>query len=161
VLFAASGAVAMLLWKPIFDPLPVIVWNASRSVSVGFYIIERRTPLEGEIAILKPPAWAANVADQRGYLPKNAWLLKPVVATGGVVCRLGRHVFVDGKLVAAALNHDKFGRALPTWKGCHRLQSDQLFVLSKHRDSFDSRYFGPVSTSLIIGTAKPLIIVGN
>jgi conjugative transfer signal peptidase TraF len=157
----ASIALAMMAWKPLFDTVPVFIWNASNSVPKGMYWIENRVPEIKEIAVLKPSAWASAIADQRGYLPKNAWLLKPVVASEGTVCRFGTHVFLDGFVIAKALNRDKSGRALPVWKGCKPLGESEVFVLSKHPDSFDSRYFGPVSTSLIIGTAKPFIALGK
>jgi type IV secretory pathway protease TraF len=41
--------------------------------------------------------------------------------------------------------------------GCHTLKSDEVFVLARPQDSFDSRYFGPVNRSRIVGTAIPLI----
>jgi conjugative transfer signal peptidase TraF len=157
----ASFALAAVCWKPLAQPAPLIVWNASDSISKGFYWVEKRAPEINEFAVLKPPPWAAIIADQRGYLPKNAWLLKPVVASERIVCRFGNTVFVDGFVVAKALKRDKSGRALPVWKGCKLLRENEVLVLSKHRDSFDSRYFGPVSARLIIGTAKPLIILGK
>jgi conjugative transfer signal peptidase TraF len=157
----ASCGLAMLSWKPLVDPVPWIMWNTSDSVSKGLYWVEHRAPRIDEIAVLKPPVWASAIADQRGYLPKNAWLMKPVVATTGPVCRFGNSVFFDGFFVAKALKHDKFGRALPVWKGCELLRANEVFLLSQHRDSFDSRYFGAVSTDLIVGTAQPLIVLGK
>jgi type IV secretory pathway protease TraF len=95
------------------------------------------------------------LANQRGYLPKSAMLLKPVVANeGDLVCRFGRFVFVNGRLRAVALHHDKMNRSLPSWGGCLSLGSAQIFVLSKHRDSFDSRYFGPVDERNVVGVGE-------
>ena len=155
---AAVLLMAILLVTVIaLKPLPRLIWNASESVPIGLYWIEYRQPNLGEIAVLKPPEWVQLITDERNYLPNFAWLLKPVVATGGaIICRFGHLIFVDGKLVARADLHDKLGRILPTWKGCKALRSDQVFLLSKHIDSFDGRYFGPVDTALIIGTAKRL-----
>ena len=157
-LMAFALLIAILLVTVIaLNPLPRLIWNASKSVPIGFYWIEKRSPHVGEIAVLKPPEWVQLIADERNYLPRFAWLLKPVVATNrAIVCRFAHLIFVNGKLVARAHLHDKLGRILPTWKGCKALRSSQVFLLSKHRDSFDSRYFGPVNTALIIGTAKGL-----
>ena len=153
VLFIAILLVTVIALKP----MPRLMWNASESVPIGLYWIEYRQPNLGEIAVLKPPEWVQLIADERHYLPIFAWLLKPVVATNGaIICRFGRMIFVNGKLVARAHLQDKLGRNLPTWKGCKVLRSSQVFLLSKHRDSFDGRYFGPVDTALIIGTAKRL-----
>ena len=161
-MFATVSAVAFLLWKPFIDPLPMLIWNASASVRVGLYHIDKRRPVRGEIAVLKPPKWAALIADERHYLPRSAWLLKPVTAVNGdIVCKFGVYVFINGRTVARALRHDKLSRPMPKWKGCLKLKSGQLFLLSKHWDSFDSRYFGPVESSLVIGTAHPVILVGK
>ncbi len=157
----ASIAFAMMSWKPLFNPVPMIIWNASNSVAKGLYWVENRQPKARDIAVLRPPMWALAIAVQSGYLPKNAWLLKPVAASNGTACRFGTYVFLDGYIVVKALKRDKAGRVLPVWNGCKLLRDDEVFVLSKHRDSFDSRYFGPVNTDLIIGTAKPLIILGK
>ena len=158
IFLAVALLMAILLVSVIaLKPMPRLMWNASESVPIGLYWIEYRQPNLGEIAVLKPPEWVQLIADERNYLPNFAWLLKPVIATrGAVVCRFGRFVFVDGKLVARAHYRDKVGRKLPIWRGCKALRSDHVFLLSKHSDSFDSRYFGPVDTALIIGTAEHL-----
>ncbi|MGV2480562.1 UNVERIFIED_CONTAM: S26 family signal peptidase, partial [Salmonella enterica subsp. enterica serovar Weltevreden] len=46
---------------------------------------------------------------------------------------------------------------LPSWQQCRRLESGELFLLSvTNPASFDSRYFGPVSASAVIGVAHPV-----
>ena len=158
IIVAVALLISILLVTVIaLKPLPRLIWNASESVPIGLYWIEYRQPNLDEIAVLKPPEWVQLIADQRHYLPNFAWLLKPVVAmNGAIICRFGRMIFDNGKLVARAHLQDKLGRNLPTWKGCKVLRSSQVFLLSKHRDSFDGRYFGPVDRALIIGTAKRL-----
>jgi len=144
------------------SPHPLLVRNASASIPIGLYWVEKRSPRIGEIAVLTPPSWAQRIAEERKYLPSTAWLLKPVAASEGqVVCRFGRSIFIDGVPVARALSNDKNGRVMPVWKGCKVLKIGQLFVLSKRRVSFDSRYFGAVEATLVIGTARPLIILGK
>ena len=79
-----------------------------------------------------------------------------MATNGAIICRFGLMIFDNGKLVARAHLQDELGRNLPSWKGCKVLRSSQVFLLSKHSDSFDGRYFGPVDHALIIGTAKRL-----
>ena len=56
-----------------------------------------------------------------------------------------------------ALTVDRLGRRLPVWRQCRALHVDELFLLSTTNPaSFDSRYFGPVTISAVIGTAQPL-----
>lgn len=157
MLAMATVGIALLAVKPFINPLPVVVWNASESVPIGWYFVEKRMPKIGEIAVIKPSDWVRIYASSRGYLPQDVWLLKPIFATyPSIICRFGSHVFVNGKQVAKAKIADKMHRVLPVWKGCKALTSTQYFVLGRHRDSFDSRYFGPIERKQIIGTAFSL-----
>jgi hypothetical protein len=45
---------------------------------------------------------------------------------------------------------------MPAWQACRRLVGDELFLLSANPESFDRRYFGPVSVDAVIGRAQPL-----
>jgi type IV secretory pathway protease TraF len=46
---------------------------------------------------------------------------------------------------------------MPRWSGCIRLGADDIFVLSSHSASLDSRYFGAVPRHTVIGVARPLL----
>jgi len=53
--------------------------------------------------------------------------------------------------------HDRSGRPLPIWQGCHVIADGEVFLMNwRSADSFDGRYFGALPTSAIIGTAVPL-----
>jgi conjugative transfer signal peptidase TraF len=154
-LFLATLLVVALSFKP----LPLLIWNASDSVPVGLYFVRKRQPTIGEVAVIAPPDWVRLYAASRGYLPVDIWLLKPVIASSGsVVCRFGHHVFVNGTHIARAKFFDRQHRVLPIWKGCRTLTSDEIFVLAKPKNSFDSRYFGPINRDLVVGTAAPVLI---
>jgi type IV secretory pathway protease TraF len=154
LLSVSALAVAAMAMKPVFDPVPLVIWNASKSVPIGWYFVAKRLPNLGEIAVIRPPEWVEIYASTRGYLPLQIPLLKPVRATkNSIVCRFGLYVFIDGNMVARANYLDTKHRMLPVWKGCRALKSDEIFVLGTHRDSFDSRYFGPVNQTQVLGTA--------
>ncbi|MFV0680803.1 S26 family signal peptidase, partial [Ottowia sp.] len=52
---------------------------------------------------------------------------------------------------------DRMGRPLPSWRQCRQLRADELFLLSTANPaSFDSRYFGPINVSAVIGIAPPV-----
>jgi conjugative transfer signal peptidase TraF len=110
------------------------------------------------IVLVPLPAKAATLAAQRGYLPTRVPLLKRIGAIAPQeVCIVGRSVRIDGVPVAAALAADRFGRPLPSWQQCRHLEPGELFLLSTTNPaSFDSRYFGPVSASTVIGVAHPV-----
>jgi type IV secretory pathway protease TraF len=162
ILAMAAVGLAGLAVKPLIDPEPLLIWNASDSVPVGWYFVTKRPPKVGEITVIKPPDWVHLYASERGYLPQNAWLLKPIYAAHpSIICRFGSHVFVDGKYVAKAKIKDRKRRLLPVWKGCKHLGTSQYFVLGVRTGSFDSRYFGPVHADQAIGIAKRLTIFGK
>jgi type IV secretory pathway protease TraF len=157
MLAMATISIAFLAIKPLVNPVPLGIWNASESVPIGWYFVSKRQPVIDEIAVIKPAEWVQIFTSSRGYLPQNVWLLKPIFASHpSIICRFGSHVFVDGKHVAKAKIMDKQQRLLPVWKGCKALSSTRYFVLGRHRDSFDSRYFGPIEQGQVVGTAFPL-----
>lgn len=164
--FAAAG-LAALAWAAFVSPLPRLTYNPSDSVAVGWYRIEpfahRATslprPLSVDSIVLVPlPAEAAALAAQRGYLPTRVPLLKRVGALSPQeVCIAGGVVRIDGVPAATVLPSDRLGRPLPSWKQCRRLEPGELFLLSvTNPASFDSRYFGPIAASTVIGVAHPV-----
>lgn len=163
---ATLGFVA-LAWVSFASPLPRLAYNPSDSVAVGWYRIDpinhRSGPLPRPLSVdsfvLVPlPAEAAALAAQRGYLPMGVPLLKRVGAVAPQeVCIVGRSVRIDGAQVAIVLSADRMGRPLPSLPQCRRLDPGELFLLSvTNPASFDSRYFGPVSASTVIGVAHPI-----
>ncbi|MBB2929838.1 S26 family signal peptidase [Paraburkholderia silvatlantica] len=163
---SACGCAA-LAWASFVSPLTRLTYNPSDSVAVGWYRIDPfdphtaspPRPLSVDSIVLVPlPAKAAALAAQRGYLPTRVPLLKRIGAVAPQeVCILGRSVRVDGMPVAALLTADRVGRPLPSWQQCRRLVPGELFLLSvTNPASFDSRYFGPVRTSDVLGVAHPV-----
>ncbi|SEG16539.1 S26 family signal peptidase [Bosea lathyri] len=143
-----------------FLPLPLkLVWNASASTPIGLYAIgpAERLEITDLVAVDAPEPLATFLADG-GYLPRGVPLLKRVAGISGQrVCRTGRTISVDGIDIAEALERDRLGRALPTWRGCRLIATGEIFLVNAQvRDSLDGRYFGPISTSSIIGRATPL-----
>jgi type IV secretory pathway protease TraF len=72
------------------------------------------------------------------------------------VCAEGETISIDGSDVAARIERDLDGRTLPTWSGCRRLAVGELFLLGDTVDSFDGRYWGPVTMNLIEGVWIPI-----
>ncbi|TZG25659.1 S26 family signal peptidase [Sphingomonas montanisoli] len=161
-LFAVStAALAGLTVPAIHHPRLRFVWNASASVPLGLYRLAPATALGvGDMVAVRPSPALARFMAERRYVEANVPLLKPIAATNGAtICRNGLRVAIDGRTAAAALARDRFGRRLPAWSGCYRLRPDQLFLIApSHPDSFDSRYFGPVSQTQVLGSATPLWI---
>jgi conjugative transfer signal peptidase TraF len=150
---------AALAWPSVHSPVVRIVYNASDSVPRGWYRIDPADSLHvGDIVLARLPTEAAALAAHRGYLPEGIPLLKPIGAMSPQqVCMQGGIVHIDGGVSVTALTVDRLGRRLPVWRRCRALHDDELFLLSTTNPaSFDSRYFGPVTTSAVIGIAQPL-----
>jgi len=166
--FAAAG-LAALAWAAFVSPLPRLTYNPSDSVAVGWYRIEpfshhaaSLSPLlsVGSIVLVPLPTEAAALAAQRSYLPTRVPLLKRVGALSPQeVCIAGGVVRIDGVPAATVLPADRLGRPLPSWQQCRRLEAGELFLLSvTNPASFDSRYFGPIAASTVIGVAHPVCL---
>jgi conjugative transfer signal peptidase TraF len=158
IMVAATGGVAVALGVTIVaPPSPRLMWNASASTPIGLYRIARGAPGVGDWVAVRTPIAVRRLAAERHYLPANVPLVKRVAARQGQrVCAAGRQVEVDGKAVASRRGRDPLGRPLPWWRGCQRLAAGELLVLGTAPDSFDGRYFGPISSSAVIGRAVPL-----
>lgn len=163
----AAGGFAALAWASFMSPLPRLTYNPSDSVAVGWYRVEPLDhragplprPLSVDSIVLVPlPAEAAALAAQRGYLPTRVPLLKRIGAVAPQeVCIAGGIVRIDGVPSAVVLRADRLGRPLPSLQLCRHLEPGELFLLSvTNPASFDSRYFGPVSASTVIGVAHPV-----
>lgn len=158
---------AALAWASFGTPPPRVIYNPSDSVAVGWYRVDPLDHKPGSlprplsvdsIVLTQLPADAAVLAAQRRYLPAGIPLLKRVGAVAPQhVCIVAGQVRIDGVPVAVALPADRLGRPLPSLQLCRRLEPGELFLLSMTNPaSFDSRYFGPVSASTVIGIAHPV-----
>jgi type IV secretory pathway protease TraF len=73
------------------------------------------------------------------------------------VCRNELIISIDGSDVGAARERDHRGRPLAVWQGCRVIADGEVFLMNwDEPGSLDSRYFGPLPTSAIIGRAEPL-----
>ncbi len=142
----------------LLHPAPRLIWNASASVPIGFYAVHPAGALHvNELLVVTPPEPLATFLDTRRYLPKGVPLLKHVLALPGhTVCRSGRTITVDGVAMGVALDRDHLGRSLPVWQGCHVVAAGDVFLMNRRADSLDSRYFGPLPTTTIVGQADPI-----
>ena len=152
---AATG----LLFSTLGRATPHYIWNASISAPIGLYRVQPVTQLAvTELVAVQPPDLLAAFLDLNGYLPMGIPMLKRVLALPGqTVCRNGLTIAVDGIDVGQAHERDGRGRPLPIWHGCQTIADGDVFVLNwQSADSLDSRYFGPLPASAVIGRAVPV-----
>ncbi|MCK7615736.1 conjugative transfer signal peptidase TraF [Roseibium sediminicola] len=140
--------------------------NTTPSFPLGLWRIDAlsREVRVGDTLFICPPADAPAIklARERLYLPAGfceggiAPLIKTVVALPGqTIAMEGDQVAIDGeRLVHSSVQaRDGLGRALPTYAG-GVVPAGALFVHSNYVASFDSRYFGPIPASGILGLAR-------
>jgi conjugative transfer signal peptidase TraF len=152
---AATG----LLLSTLGGATPHYIWNASNSVPIGLYHVQPATRLTvSELVAVRPPDLLAAFLDLNGYLPIGVPMLKRVLALSGqTVCRNGLTITVDSIDVGEARERDGRGRPLPVWHGCRVIADGDVFVMNwQSADSLDSRYFGPLPASAVIGRAVPV-----
>lgn len=138
---------------------PLLIWNATASAPIGLYeVVPEANFARGDLVLIRPPQWVRTLAAARGYLPETVPMVKRIAAQNGdTVCRQADTIMINQHVLAHALVADREGRLLPAWSGCQRLRDGDVFLLMDNvRASFDSRYFGPVPTSGIIGKLVPL-----
>jgi conjugative transfer signal peptidase TraF len=140
--------------------------NCSPSLPLGFYKTTS-DPNARLVEFCPPDPWAA-LASSRGYrstgtCPDGATpLMKMVVARQGEVVSLSdRGITVNGRLLSntAPRFADSHGRALQPWTpGQYPVLPGTVWVASTYNQwSFDSRYFGPIPTSLIRHRLKAML----
>ena len=157
VVAACAAAVVVTTMGP--KPAPRLIWNASASVPIGLYEVQPVRKLSvTELVVAVPSDKLAAFLAKRHYLPRGVPLLKRVLAVPGqTVCRRGHTITVDGIAMGVALARDYHGRPLPVWQGCKVIAKGDVFLMNwQSRASFDSRYFGPISATSIVGRAEPI-----
>jgi len=159
MLVATFGTAAALIATIDLEPLPLYIWNASASVPIGLYRLRPADQFQvTELVAVQPPEPLATFLDLNGYLPIGVPMLKRVLALPGQsVCRTGLTISVDDVAVGEAKDHDRRGRPLPKWQGCHVVGDGELFLMNWQSDeSLDGRYFGFLPESAVIGRALPV-----
>jgi len=140
--------------------------NLTPSEPLGLWRIEKlqRPVAIGDLVFLCPPMTAVFAeAWRRGYLRRGmcvggfAPLIKTVAALPGQRVEITDHVLIDDRSIPASSvsGTDGEGRLLlPDSGGV--VPPRHLFLHSSFASSYDSRYFGPVPDSGLLGLARPV-----
>ena len=133
-------------WCPIF-------YNRTASVPTGLYHYTRE-PLQRGIFIMfpqphKPGVRTLNILPARG-------LLKYVAALPGDLVEVTpTAILVNGRRWPNSQAPDPPSLLDHCYLGRHIVPPGYVWALGTNSDSFDSRFFGPVPVSSIVGTAAP------
>ena len=137
--------------------LPLGVWKIDKS----FTRIEK-----GDYVWFTPTKKIADFALERGYLKKNTKcenntipLLKIVYGLPGDTYSFhGDEIRINNIPVKNAKRREKDSKDRPMPKISNGIvKEDQLFVLTMHSHSYDSRYYGAIPVKNVEGTARQII----
>ena len=160
-LFVATGLLIVLFAAGWIGGLRI---NTTPSEPLGLWRIVplTRSVLPGETVFVCPPEnTAMRVARQRGYLRPGLCpggfgpLIKTVIAVAGQRVDVTDRVAIDGVPIPGSriIKKDAQGRSLrPDQSGMVR--PGEVYLHSDFMGSWDSRYFGPVPVSGVLGLAQ-------
>ena len=141
--------------------------NLTPSEPLGLWRIValQRSVETGDLVFICPPVTASfEEARRRGYVRRGlcpgglAPLIKTVAALPGQDVEIGANVTVDGTPLPSSIVRasDGEGRPITPFKtGIVPLRN--LFLHSSFASSYDSRYFGPVPDTGLLGLARPVL----
>jgi conjugative transfer signal peptidase TraF len=122
---------------------------------------ERRLRKGDRVFVCPPLLGALQEGFRRGYLRRGlcaggvAPLIKTVAATSGQRVSIAGCVRIDGAILphSRLMEFDGEGRPLSPHVG-GQVPPGAVYLHSSSPGSFDSRYFGPVATTNILGLAR-------
>lgn len=151
------GGIAVLLIAAASAPHPPLaLYNRTPSMPAGLYVYHGHVIRRGAIVAFPLPVLAYDYARRRGE-GTDLLLLKHVLAVGGdFVSTSGGELRVNGTPIGRIPPVDSAGRPLPQWRQARVLGDGELLVGSTVDRSFDSRFFGPIRTSQVLGVYRHL-----
>ena len=135
----------------------LLILNVTPSVPVGLYVTSPAELVRGDFVLVARDTAAHRAAVAKGLIRPGMRLLKRVAGLpGNRVCMFGQTVWINGSIKVSSRPADGHGRALRTGRGCRVMAAGQLFVLGSYRNSFDSRYFGPICRDDVVSRVVPI-----
>lgn len=122
--------------------------NYTGSIPEGLYYVQDDKAEKGDYTLVTSPK-VLRRAEARGYIASGTFIGKRIIAgAGDVICIKSDGVFLNGHRVPASnpLLYDSAGRPMPKLRGCIKLSGRKVFVMGEEPKSFDSRYFGPITS---------------
>jgi len=139
------------------------------SVPKGLWFVHTGRATRGNYVLTCLPQTVAIAGKQAGYLPpgfcpgKTLPVMKRVVAAAGDYVSVGNAgISVNGVVIAGSRRLSKDSRGRPVAglveATTYVVPHDAVWLLGDWFKSWDSRYYGAVPASLIIGVGVPLIV---
>ena len=165
-IYMVIGAVAGMVWGSSAVPVRI---NWTRSAPLGLYATLRQAPIaRADLVVVCLRNTLAARGRARGYLTagscpnRTSPILRQVAATAADEVELRSDgIEVNGRVVDRAQRRhvDSLGRPFELFPhGRSVVREGEVWVLGVNRErSWDSRYFGPIPVSSIIGMARPIL----
>lgn len=154
-----TSVTAALCLLPRWFSLQFIV-NESPSAPLGLYLLHTNdgSPHRGDFVLFDPPAAFASIIYGRGWLPNGMPLIKPVGGLPGDTYCIHDNFTVNGNSIGPVFDTDSQDRPLPHLDGCYLVPTGSFLPVANYIErSFDGRYMGAVSDTLIRGNATLLV----
>ncbi len=169
IVVLAAGA-ALIMGITIAGRCAGLRINMTPSYPRGLWRIEvlDRPATVGDLVFICPPDTATfERAFERGYIRRGLCdgglspLIKTIAAVGGQHIDVADQVSIDGQPLPCSVVHhiDAAGRSLSPFAG-GVIPAGELFLHSEFAGSYDSRYFGPIPASGVLGLARPILTFG-
>jgi conjugative transfer signal peptidase TraF len=147
-------------------------FNDTESAPTGLWrLTPAAMPLQrgALVSICPPDVPVVRAMAEGGHLPLGkcsagtATLLKPIAAVAGDTVTVTLNgVAVNGFLLPNTSAHPDVLGFAPMRPGRYLVTAGHAWLLSSYSpDSFDSRYFGPVTVASAEGIARPLVVRGD
>ncbi|BAP81948.1 conjugative transfer signal peptidase TraF [Bradyrhizobium diazoefficiens] len=167
ILMAGAGLIAAMAGAGWGAGLRI---NMTASYPRGLWRIETldRAAATGDLVFICPPDTAEfERAFARGYIRRGLCaggispLIKTVVAVSGQQVDVAEQVSIDGYPLpdSDVRQTDAAGRPLLAFAG-GVIPDGELYLHSDFAGSYDSRYFGPIPSSGVLGLARPVFTFG-
>ncbi|NTE89507.1 conjugative transfer signal peptidase TraF [Agrobacterium rubi] len=163
-LAGAGGAIAALVAVAYVGSFRL---NLTPSEPLGLWrIVAMQRPVEvGDLVFICPPPTASfEEARRRGYVRRGlcfggfAPLIKTVAALPGQYVEISANVTVDGVPLASSIVRASDGESRPIAPfKTGIVPPKNLFLHSSFASSYDSRYFGPVPDTGLLGLARKVL----
>lgn len=156
VLFGATAAAAIVAAAP-GAGRDRILYNHTPSVQVGLYLRINEAPARGAFVTVRALHVAPAAARARGFDgPRDRFLKRVAAEASDRVCAEGEALVINDAPPLPRRTHDSLGAPIPAWSGCLVLGVEEYLLLGDTPDSFDGRYWGPVTSDEIEGVWRRL-----
>ncbi len=141
---------SLILLKSVTEmkPKEYFIYNHTPSIPTGIYLELPPDGIRcGDIVGFDPPKDIQELAERKGWIPKNATMMKEVGGLEGDQYELTETgaFYAGGRYVGERAEHDSSGDIMPSIpKGKHVVPKDEALLISRNPYAMDSRYFGTI-----------------